>query len=195
LPLEFSPQHSYLADQELRRLSMRGIVALVAVAAILSGTVSSSGAESAHAAGPTAEQTDFVNIAAQAGKLAIEAATVALHSTNHPIVKEFAYRMIYDYETMNADLARIAGKRGISVPTGLDVAHSKALQALRDTPSTTFDTAYLESMALQHAKTTELLLSNLRNADTELAVFSSYNLPKVREHKRLAGELKAQLAR
>ena len=50
-------------------------------------------------------------------------------------------------------------------------------------------------VALDNAKTADLLQSNLLNPDAALAVFSSYNLPKVREHQRLAEELKTTLTR
>jgi putative membrane protein len=147
------------------------------------------------AAYPAEAQNSFINSAAQAGMLEVEAAKVAVSASRNVAVREFAYRIIYDYEKMNSDLSVIAGKRGISVPAGLDAEHAKILQSLRDTPPQSFDSWYFTTMVVVRGKMVELLQSNLLNPDSELTVFSSYNLPRVKEHKRLGEELKAGLPR
>jgi putative membrane protein len=173
---------------------MHRFVARIAIMLMLAGVgVTGAVAASANVADEPVDLTTFVNFAAQTGRMAVEAARVALVSTKNPAVTEYAYRIIHHHEKMNADLATIADKRGNSLPAELDVQHARALQALRDTPSGKFDIAYLASMAAEHARVEEWLQSNLLNADTEVAVFSSYNLPMVKEHKRLAEELKAKL--
>jgi putative membrane protein len=144
---------------------------------------------------PTAPQVSFLTAAAQAGMLEIEAARTALAVSGRTSVKEYAYRLIYDYEKMNADVAAIAQKLGISLPTALDAQHAAVLQSLRDTPAQAFDMAYVTQVIQDHEKAAGLLHSNLLNSSTELAVFASYNLPGTRARKVLAEELKAALAK
>lgn len=144
------------------------------------------------AAEPSAKSA-FINTVAQSGMMEVEAARVAARASRSTAVKEFAYRLIYDHESMNADLARIASKAGVRVPAAPDAEHAGILRSLQDSPPLTFDTAYFTQVIRDHARVVELLQSNLLNPDTELAVFSSYNLPRLRAHQRLAEELKAGL--
>ncbi len=161
----------------------------VAVAAILLG----SGAGSALAADATAAQISFVNAAAQSGLMEVAAAKLAVSASRNAAVKEFAYRIIYDCEKMNADLAEAARKSGVDVPAELDATHAGILQSLKDASPQEFDAKYLAQTMLDHAQTAELLRSNLLNPDFELAVFSSYNFPRLLGHKHLAEELQAAL--
>lgn len=169
---------------------MKRLAAIIALANI----VLAPGSGAAFAAEPAPTQASFINTAAQAGLMGVEAARLAIGVTKNAAVKEYAYGVIHDHEQMNEQLLRIATKRGIAIPSGLDPEHAGALQSLRDAPPQQFDAMYFTLVALEHEKTVELLQSNLLNADTELAVFSSYNLPRERAHGRLAGELKARLS-
>lgn len=144
---------------------------------------------------PSPAQVSFINTAAQAGLMEVEAAWRAVTNTRNLAVKEFAYRIIYDYDRINSDLGRIAEKRGVPVASGLDADHAKNLQMLKQADPQNFDATYLETMILERGKLVELLQSNLLNPDTELAVFSSYNLARIKEHKRYAEELNAGLPR
>ncbi len=110
-------------------------------------------------------------------------------------MKEYAYRVISDYERMQADLAGIAGKRSIAFPAELDTERARMLQSLRDTPPPAFDAAYFTYVVLDQGRTVQLLQDNLLNPDVELAIFSSYNLPRISGHRRVAEELQATLAK
>jgi putative membrane protein len=142
---------------------------------------------------PSPAHISFINTAAQAGLMEVEAAWRVVGNSKNVAVKEFAYRIIYDYDRINSELARIAEKRGVSFPAGLDAEHSKNLQLIREATPQTLDATYLAAMIVERGKLVELLQSNLLNPDAELAVFSSYNLPRVREHKRVAEDLNAGL--
>jgi putative membrane protein len=144
---------------------------------------------------PSPAQTAFIYTAAQAGLMEVEAATLAVSRARHAAVKGFAYRILYDYERINDELARIAAKRGVTAPAGLDAGHAQRLQSLRDAAPQDFDAAYLAAMIRERGKLVELLQSNLVNPDSELTVFSSYNLARIKEHRRYAEELSATLLR
>ena len=136
----------------------------------------------------------FLTSAAQGGIAAVEAARLAAKVTQNSAVEEHAYGLIYDHEHMNEQLARIAAKRGITLPSAPEAARAAGLQALRDAPPSAFDAMYLAFIADEHERLVELLQSSLLHADTEVAVFASYNLPRERAHGRMARELKSSLS-
>jgi putative membrane protein len=143
----------------------------------------------------TAQATSgFLSTAAQGGLAAVEAARLAVSVTKNPAVKEYAYGIIYDHEHMNEQLARIAAKRGITLPAGPDGERASVLRTLREASPAAFDAMYLAHAAEEHEQTVQLLQSNLLHADTEVAVFASYNLPREKAHGRLASDLKASLS-
>jgi putative membrane protein len=177
-----------------RRSSMRGprlqsVLAALWVAAAAGRFVMA--AETAS----TAPHAPFLAAAAQSGMMQVEAARTAVATSGNTAVKEFAYRLIHDYEKMNADLAAIAQKLGISLPAELDAQHAAVFESLRATPAQSFDVKYLTQVMEDQENSASLLQSNLLNSNTELAVYSSYNLPGTRARKALAWELKAALAR
>ena len=131
----------------------------------------------------------LVAAVAQAGMAEVAAARLAVDASGSNAVKELAYRLIQDHERMRADLELIAQKRGIDLPAALDPEHAARLQALKEASAQDFDARYLAQTILAHAKLADLLRENLLNPDSGLAVFSSYNLPRVMGHKRVAEDL------
>jgi len=165
---------------------MHPLAGILAATALAWGCV----AGPAIAARPGATRSEFISAAARSGMMGMEASRLAIEVTKNAAVREFAYGMLHDHERMTEDLTRISAKRGIDMPAALDADRASALQALRDAPPQAFDAMYSGQMASEHGMMVELLQSNLLHDDVELAVFSSYNLPREREHRRQAAQLK-----
>ncbi len=85
----------------------------------------------------------------------------------------------------------IARKKSFNVPTDIDAGQGKMLQQLRGKSAKEFDAAYATLMVEQHARTVALFEANTSNADSELAAFVELTLPVLKEHQRLAYNLKA----
>jgi putative membrane protein len=162
---------------------------VLAMATFLGVSVSAQALAAESAASPGS----FINAAAQAGLMGLESARLAIGISKNAAVKEYAYAMLQDHERMNEELARIAEKRGVAMPPALDARRDAALKSLRNAPVQAFDGQYLAQVVAEHDGTVELLQANLLNADAEVAVFASYNLPREKEHGRRAAELKAGL--
>ncbi len=136
----------------------------------------------------------FLISAAQSGALVAEAAQAALDLSRNPAVHELAHRLAYDYRRINADLARITRSNALPPVEDLDENHARILASLRASSPAEFDAAFAAQMAVESAKLVQLFRSNLLNPNSAILYFASYNLPVVREHARLANELKAALA-
>lgn len=140
-----------------------------------------------------AEPSAFVQSATQGALLEIEAGKLAMNVSTNPAVKTFADRMITEHGRASAELAVIAKKKSISVPTDLDMAHARVLKALREKSAKDFDAAYAAQMVDDHAKALQLFEANATNKDGELAAFVELTLPVLREHQRQAESLKASV--
>jgi putative membrane protein len=147
----------------------------------------------APASPPPSEPAAFVQAATQAGLMEIEAGKLAMNVSTNPDVKTFADRMITDHGRASAELAVIAKKKSITVPTDLDLVHVRTLKGLRGKSARDFEAAYAAQMVEEHAGAVQLFEANAGNRDSELAAFVELTLPVLREHKRLADQLKASL--
>lgn len=147
------------------------------------------------AAAVPVEPQAFVLAATEAGLMEVESARVAMNASTSSAVKSFADRMITDHERSDAELAAIAKKKSITVPTQLDAARTKQLQSLRDKSIGEFDAAYADQVVARHAQAVELFRANVTNTDAELAAYAARTLPLLQEHQRLADSLKGGLGK
>lgn len=141
-----------------------------------------------------ADAQNLVTAAAQTGMMQAEAAKLALRASTRNAIKEYAFRVIADQLRMSDELATLSRKRQLSLPSALNAEQEKVLQSLRDTPAGSFDAAYLAQAVAHYSAMAGLLQSNLLNVDSELAVFASYNLPRVTGHQQVAEQLQATWA-
>jgi putative membrane protein len=169
---------------------MQRFIGSIALAAIALGFTAPA-AQSADA--PPESPATFLSSATQSGMLFAESAKLALDSSRNPAVHELAQRLAYDYRRINDDLGRIARSNVVPAPDGMDQGHASMLASLRASNPAGFDAAYVAQMAAESTKLVQLFQANLLNPNAEILYFSSYNLPVVREHARLANELKSVL--
>jgi len=146
-------------------------------------------------AGVSTDPQAFVLAATEAGLMEVESARVAMNASTRSGVKEFADRMIADHEKIDAELAVLAKKKSITVPTQLDAERTRQLQSLREKSIAEFDAAYAAQVAEQHAHALELFRANVANPDAELAAYAARTLPLLQEHKRLADGLKGSVGK
>lgn len=147
------------------------------------------------AAAAPVEPQAFVLAATEAGLMEVESARVAINASTSSAVKSFADRMISDHEKTDAELAVIAKKKGITVPTQLDAQRTRQLQSLRDKSVGEFDAAYAEQVLERQARTVELFRANVASADAELAAYAARTLPLMQQHQRMADSLKSGLSK
>ena len=144
-------------------------------------------------ASPPTEPAAFVQAATQAGLMEIEAGKLAMNVSTNSDVKTFADRMITEHGRAGAELAVMAKKKSLAVPTDLNLGGVRMLKELREKSAKDFDVAYAAQMVEDHTRAVQLFEANAMNKDAELAAFVELTLPVLRDHKRLAEALKASL--
>jgi len=131
----------------------------------------------------------FVKKAAIDGMAEVELGKIAASKAQDEKVREFAQKMVTDHTKANEELASIAKKKGMTVPTQLDAEHKMVLQSLNAKSGKAFDDAYSQHMNADHAKAVALFQGAVTGADPDLAAFAKKTLPTLEEHKQMAQRL------
>jgi putative membrane protein len=131
----------------------------------------------------------FVKKAAMDGMTEVQLGKIAASKAKDDNVKEFAQRMVTDHSKANEELASIAKKKGIKLPTSLDTEHQSMIQSLNAKSGAAFDTAYSQHMDAAHAKAVALFQGAITGSDQDLAAFAKKTLPTLEEHKQMATRL------
>jgi putative membrane protein len=119
----------------------------------------------------------------------VQLGKIAASKAQDSKVKQFAQRMVTDHSKANDELAAIAEKKGIRVPTSLDTEHQSMIQSLNAKSGAAFDTAYSEHMDAAHSKAVALFQGAITGSDPDLAAFAKKTLPTLEQHKQMATRL------
>lgn len=140
-------------------------------------------AAAAQSAVPAAE---FVRQTAIAQMFGIESATLALHKSNSPAIKDFAHALASEQGAVTSGLRRIIAKRSdIALPDRPDGHHLDLLRDLTDKQGAAFDKAYVEAQRATHRDAARLMERYASEGDdAELKGFAAQSLPVFRELER-----------
>lgn len=163
-----------------RMLAMAGLVGLVFCGR---ETIAQTAAE-------TITDEQFVAKASSSGATEVDAAKIALRSSQTNEVRAFAQRMIDDHTKANQQLLTLAGKKGYKVPKTIDAKCQQALDKLSRFQGSDFDKVYAEQMVTDHKEAVALFDAEARNGkDPELKALAAQTLPALREHLKMARNL------
>lgn len=133
---------------------------------------------------------DFLENAAQAGHLEVEASKLALEKSGNPDVKSFAQKMIDDHGKAGQQLAGLARSKGYEAPTEPSLMQKARLKALglRDEG---FDKAYVEEIAVAAHEDAVKLFEMASNdvKDPDVKQFAMETLPVLQQHLQLGKTL------
>ena len=146
-----------------------------------------------HAAETPTDPQGFVKGAMQVALLEVEASRLAQANAASVPVRDFAARSVSEQGKASAELTVIAKAKTIEVPGVMGADREKQLSKLQGRKGKAFDRAYAELMVQDLGTAVELFQANVSHPDGELAAFAARTLPMLQEHKRLAGNLKANL--
>lgn len=140
---------------------------------------------------PPIPAEEFVRQTAFAQMFGMEAATLALHKSNTPAIKDFAHALASEQGAVTSGLRRIVAKRSdIALPDRPDGRHLDLLRDLTDKQGTAFDKAYVEAQRAMHRETAQLIERYAsEGGDAELKGFAAQTLPVFRELERKSQEL------
>ncbi|MEJ1960282.1 MAG: DUF4142 domain-containing protein [Gammaproteobacteria bacterium] len=134
----------------------------------------------------------FVTKATQDGLTEVELGRLAQSRSNDAAVKSFAAKMVDDHTRANAELAAIAKREGLDVPTQLDREHATIVHAVGTKPPSEFDAEYARHMVEAHAAAATLFSDASAVSDKGIAGFAKKTLPTIHKHQQLAATLPAK---
>lgn len=136
----------------------------------------------------------FITLAGTGGLAEVELGRLAAERGAHGSVQQFGQRMVTDHGAMNAQLAQLARRKGMSVPTGLDDVHLQKKDRLSRLAGQEFDRAYMQDMVSDHMKDVSHFEHQAQaGIDPDLKAFAAAALPVLRQHLELARNVNTQV--
>lgn len=136
----------------------------------------------------------FVVTAAADGMAEVGAGKMAATKAVSTRVKSFAMMMVNDHSKAGNELAGIAQKEGITLPTAPDTTQQKAAADLSKKSGKDFDKAYVDAMVDGHKKAVGLFEDASKNLkDTTLRAFVIKTLPTLKMHLDSIKAIKASM--
>jgi putative membrane protein len=121
-----------------------------------------------------------------AGNAEVAEADLALGSAQSADVKAFAQKMKDVHTQANQELADLATKKSVALPTKKPSTHGLDKKSGAD-----FDKAYLKQQVSAHEKAVKLFEKGAKSTDPDVKAWAEKTLPVVREHleeaRKLAG--------
>jgi putative membrane protein len=124
----------------------------------------------------------FVEKAANGGMLEVELGKHASQHATDPGVRAFGQRMVSDHSKANAELAAIAKRQGLTVPSQMDAKHRETLEELSAKRGAEFDQAYMDLMVDDHGHVVDAFREQAKEAKTEVDRFAARTLPTIESH-------------
>ena len=141
------------------------------------------------------DPTVFVKSAALGSVTAIELAKLAQSRSQSPRVCTFAAGVQKEQQAIHAELAKIAKRKGMDVPTSLVYEDEQTVEQGAQKPDIDFETWYLQQMMMESGKAIALFESATKMEDAQLAAFAKKTLPALEEQQQRAAALEQSAAR
>jgi len=132
------------------------------------------------------DPTVFVKSAALGGMTQIELAKLARSKSQDASVQAFAARMLKDHAALQMELAAIAKRKRLDVPTSLVYEDEQLIAQAAGKSGAEFDIWYARQMSTEYQKAIALFQAASKMQDTELAAFAKKTLPALDAHQRMA---------
>ena len=140
----------------------------------------------AYAALPTDDQK-FMEDAARAGLAEVDAAKLARQKGESQAVKDFARHMEEDHAKANEELKKLAGSKGVSLPTDVDAKHKRMSAELNKHTAAQFDREYMGQQVNDHKQVVHEFEREAKNGrDADVKKWAADKLPTLRQHLEMA---------
>ena len=137
---------------------------------------------------------EFVSKAATGGTAEVELGRVATQRAVRPSVRSFAERMVADHGRANAELAALARRKGLDVPTALEPSQQAMRDRLSGLSGPDFDRAYMSEIVPDHMEDLALFERAAEiSSDPDLKAWATRSLPMLRDHLALARQVNSEV--
>ena len=139
------------------------------------------------AASVSTDDQKFMENAARAGMAEVDAAKLARQKGESQAVKDFARHMEKDHTAANEELKKLAGAKGVSLPTDVDGKHRRMMDELRRHTTAQFDREYMGQQVNDHkAVVHEFERESKNGKDPDVKKWAADKLPALRKHLEMA---------
>lgn len=147
-------------------------------------------------ASPAMTIQQFATTAGTVDLLEIKLGRVAQTNASLPSVKKFGAYMVKSHTAINAALAKVAEKEGVTIPTNLDPKHEAILKKLSALKGPAFDKAYIPAMVAGHTKVLAMLKA-FESSCTNPAFkkFAKQTTPIIADHLKAAQKVQAEMTK
>lgn len=135
------------------------------------------------------DDVEFARQAASTGMLEVELGSYAAANAENPEVKRFAMNMVDDHGKANRELAELAQKAGIALPTAMSAEHRAEASKLMSLKGADFDAAYVKAMVDGHQKAVSAFTEQADQKRTAVDRWAASTLPVIQQHLNHAKEL------
>lgn len=146
-----------------------------------------------HAADPVAlheDDLEFIKRATISGMLEVRANEAALKRTLTAEEQTFVKQLISDHQKANDELASIAKRKGVTVPTALPEDEQEKLTKMAGIKDKDFNEEFLEHQISCHKKSIDLYEDQAEDGkDADLRAFAAKTLPTLKGHLETAKRL------
>jgi putative membrane protein len=133
-----------------------------------------------------------MNSAAQGNRAEIVLSQLATRRGYSNSVRQYGQHMINDHTKAGRQLNQLADRLDVTLLNGIDADHQEARARLGQMRGRRFDRAFIQQMISDHVDTIALFQKEIRQgADPDVKNFARQTLPTLREHLRMARQLRS----
>ena len=141
---------------------------------------------------------DFIKDVAQASQIEVESSKLAITKASNPEVKAFAEKLVKEHTEASAELMALVHSKNAMWPAddpGMKAKKQKH-ESLQKLTGAEFDKEYLEDMINDHEAAMVLFgKQSQMGKDAAIKAFADKTLPALRDHLKMARDLRAKIAR
>lgn len=132
----------------------------------------------------------FAVAAMEIGMIVTALSRVAAERASGPAVRDFAQTLIAEHTAANAELAKLAADKKLTLPLAAGGPARTQAEELEVMLGDALDTAYLRRVVEEHERAASLFATAQESGgDAELAGFAASRLPVIESHLKLARDL------
>lgn len=136
------------------------------------------------------DSTKFMKDAAQGGLSEVALGKMAVQKGTSPAVKSFGQMMVDDHTRANNELAQVASRKGVTLPTDVSAKQNAMADKLSKLSGAEFDKEYAKEMVSDHQEDVEEFQKQAQNGtDPDVKAFAEKTLPVLQKHLAAAKQL------
>jgi len=139
------------------------------------------------------DEAMFIKTAALGGLMEVQGGQYAARNATDPKVKAFGQKMVADHSKANKEVAALAKKYQLILPTELPADQKAHMDMMMKMTGAAFDKHYMDMMVNDHVKTLELFKSALAVESKDISAFAKKTLPVLQEHYDMAKKIHAEM--